>query len=191
LQILPGVQSVDPAVRNAAVLALGLTCLQSQNTAKQYLLLFMQIAHMDHEAVKATALRVIFDVLLVFGFAGFELEVTDDEKEETEMPRSSSSLISILTALLNSEVSHWLSFCLAATFIILFLQSAEIRTVCAEGFAKLMLGRHLSSPKLLSRLVLLWYNPITEDDTHLRNCLGTFLPLYAFASRSGKLISFL
>ena len=62
-------------------------------------------------------------------------------------------------------------------------QSSEIRTVCAEGFAKLLLAGRVVSPSLLTRLLLLWYNPVTEDDTRLRHCIGTFLPIYAFASR--------
>jgi len=63
------------------------------------------------------------------------------------------------------------------------VQSSEIRTVCAEGFAKLLLAGRVVSPSLLTRLLLLWYNPVTEDDTKLRHCIGTFLPIYAFASR--------
>lgn len=37
---------------------------------------------------------------------------------------------------------------------------------------------------MLSRLVLLWYNPVTEDDTRLRHCLGVFFQLYSRESRS-------
>ncbi|ELT89300.1 hypothetical protein CAPTEDRAFT_225765 [Capitella teleta] len=166
--VLPGVQSVDPAVRNAAVLALGLACLLSADSAKQHLLLFMQIVHMDQEAVQASALKVIFDLLLTFGLDNFKIDETDEAKEEgEEMPRTASSLLSILIALLNSE-------------------SAELRTVCAEGFAKLMLSWRLCSQNLLSRLILLWYNPVTEDDTRLRHCLGTFFPLYAFAAKRNQ-----
>uniref|UniRef100_A0A8C6K7Q7 Non-SMC condensin I complex, subunit G n=1 Tax=Nothobranchius furzeri TaxID=105023 RepID=A0A8C6K7Q7_NOTFU len=54
----------------------------------------------------------------------------------------------------------------------------------SEGLAKLMYTGRISSAKMLSRLVLLWYNPITEDDTHLRHCLGVFFQLYARESRS-------
>lgn len=70
-------------------------------------------------------------------------------------------------------------------FVVMYitLQSSEIRTVCAEGFAKLLLAGRVVSPSLLTRLLLLWYNPVTEDDTRLRHCIGTFLPIYAFASR--------
>jgi len=62
-------------------------------------------------------------------------------------------------------------------------QICELRTETAEGLAKLMYCGRILSPKMLSRLVLLWYNPVTEDDQRLRHCLGVFLQLYARASR--------
>ena len=60
---------------------------------------------------------------------------------------------------------------------------SELRTETSEGLAKLMYSGRISSAKLLSRLVLLWYNPLTEDDTRLRHCLGVFFQLYARESR--------
>ena len=62
-------------------------------------------------------------------------------------------------------------------------QSSELRGVAAEGLAKLMLCGRVLSARLLSRLVLLWYNPITEDDNRLRHCLGAFFPIFAFAGQ--------
>ena len=41
----------------------------------------------------------------------------------------------------------------------------------------------ISSPKLLSRLLLIWYNPMTEADSKLRHILGTFFPLYCSMSK--------
>lgn len=63
------------------------------------------------------------------------------------------------------------------------LQASDLRSETAEGLAKLMYNGRLSSAKILSRLVLLWYNPVTEDDLRLRHCLGVFFPLYARESR--------
>lgn len=61
---------------------------------------------------------------------------------------------------------------------------SDLRTETAEGLAKLMYTGRITSAKMLSRLVLLWYNPVTEDDTRLRHCLGMFFQLYARESRS-------
>lgn len=60
---------------------------------------------------------------------------------------------------------------------------SELRTEAAEGLVKLMFSGRLIGARLLSRLVLLWYNPVTEDDTRLRHCLGVFFPLFAYANR--------
>lgn len=60
---------------------------------------------------------------------------------------------------------------------------SELRTGAAEGLAKLMFSGRLVSSRLLSRLILLWYNPVTEEDLRLRHCLGVFFPMFAYASR--------
>jgi len=45
----------------------------------------------------------------------------------------------------------------------------------------------ISSPKLLSRLLLMWYNPMTESNSKLRHILGTFFPLYASMSKAHQM----
>ena len=54
-----------------------------------------------------------------------------------------------------------------------FLDDEVLRSVAAEGIAKLMYNRRLVDAQLFSRLLLLWYNPTTEGDP-LRHCLGMF-----------------
>lgn len=191
--ILPGVTSLEPAVRNAALRALGLCCLLSEDAAKANLLLFMQVVQIDQEAVKVTALKVIFDFLHLFGLETFEVNAINDdetmadadkspefdeddgvntspnhqssERDGSDKTKTASSILHILVTLLDSE-------------------SSDIRTMCAEGLAKLMLAGRFISSKVISRLILLWYNPVTEDDARLRHCLGAFFPIYAFSSRA-------
>ncbi len=47
----------------------------------------------------------------------------------------------------------------------------SVRTAAVEGVAKLMMMDELVSAPLFSHLVLLFFNPATEDDTLLRQCL--------------------
>ncbi|XP_046850620.1 condensin complex subunit 3-like isoform X2 [Xenia sp. Carnegie-2017] len=61
-----------------------------------------------------------------------------------------------------------------------------IRCIAAEGFAKLMLSGRVHSPKVFSRLLILWYNPLTEDDPYLRESIGVFMSAFAFDSRSNQ-----
>lgn len=48
---------------------------------------------------------------------------------------------------------------------------------------KLLYCGRMVSVKLLTRLILLWYNPLTEEDQRLRHCIGVFLQLYTHSHR--------
>lgn len=72
--------------------------------------------------------------------------------------------------------------------LLMFLQdeSSDLRSVVAEGMAKVLITGRVVSANVLSRLIILWYNPISEDDAQLRHCLGSFLPAFAFRSRKNQ-----
>lgn len=76
-------------------------------------------------------------------------------------------------------------------YCVSILQSNDLRSVAAEGLAKLLLSGRVLSAKLFLRLLLLWYNPTTVDDVYLRHCLGVFFPAFAFASRYVQLNRFI
>ncbi|NWH90396.1 CND3 protein, partial [Aegithalos caudatus] len=183
--VLPGVTNVHPAVRNMAVLCLGCCTLQNKEFAQQQLPLLLQVLQIDNINIKLSALKAIFDQLMLFGFEPFQTRRGNDSEnesahirtengddksetiEEEEETATVHNLLKLLSGFLDNEYS-------------------ELRTTAAEGFAKLMFSGRLISAKLLSRLVLLWYNPMTEEDTRLRHCLGVFFPLFAYANRSNQ-----
>ncbi|KAF1547429.1 Condensin complex subunit 3, partial [Eudyptula albosignata] len=183
--ILPGITNVHPAVRNMAVLCLGCCALQNKEFARQQLALLLQVLQIDNIKVKLSALKAIFDQLMLFGIEPFKARRGNDSQsedahirtenceeesetiEEEEETATIHSLLQLLSGFLDSEFS-------------------ELRTEAAEGIAKLMFSGRLISAKLLSRLVLLWYNPVTEEDIRLRHCLGVFFPLFAYANRSNQ-----
>ncbi|XP_049428619.1 condensin complex subunit 3 [Epinephelus fuscoguttatus] len=180
--VLPSIANAHPAVRNMAVVCLGTCTLHSKELAKTHMVLLLQIAQLDEVKIRISALRSIIDLLLLFGFQ--LLSETDgtqtalpsqspdrqDEdapvtEEKRDVPEDTAqSILVMFSEFLDSEVS-------------------DLRTEAAEGLAKLMYTGRISSAKMLSRLVLLWYNPVTEDDTRLRHCLGVFFQLYARESR--------
>ncbi|NXK33130.1 CND3 protein, partial [Piprites chloris] len=182
--ILPGITSVHPAVRNMAVLCLGCCTLQNKEFARNQFPLLLQVLQIDNIKIKVSALKAIFDQLMLFGIEPFKTRRANDSQSESAHIRTEDgedesktiededsatihSLLKLLSGFLDSEFS-------------------ELRTGAAEGIAKLMFSGRLISAKLLSRLVLLWYNPVTEEDTLLRHCLGVFFPLFAYASRSNQ-----
>uniref|UniRef100_A0A3P8ZKV2 Nuclear condensin complex subunit 3 C-terminal domain-containing protein n=1 Tax=Esox lucius TaxID=8010 RepID=A0A3P8ZKV2_ESOLU len=181
--ILPSVANAQPAVRNMAVMCLGTCALHSKDLANTHLVLLLQIAQLDEAKIRISALRAVIDLLLLYGFTllaeqpssalketqpSHSLDHQEGEEkgeEPDEGNNSTQSILMMMSEFLDSEVP-------------------ELRTETAEGLAKLMYCGRISSAKLLSRLVLLWYNPVTEDDTRLRHCLGVFFQLYARESRS-------
>ncbi|XP_059530753.1 condensin complex subunit 3 [Myotis daubentonii] len=180
--ILPGIISVHPVVRNLAVLCLGCCGLQNQNFASKHFVLFLQVLQIDDVTIKMSALKAIFDQLMTFGIEPFTtkkvkavqsegVEINTDEEQESkeaeEVTATAKNVLKLLSDFLDSEVS-------------------ELRTGAAEGLAKLMFSGLLVSSRILSRLILLWYNPVTEEDVRLRHCLGVFFPMFAYASRTNQ-----
>ncbi|KAK7929251.1 hypothetical protein WMY93_005646 [Mugilogobius chulae] len=182
--ILPSIANAHPAVRNMAVVCLGTCALHSMELAKTHMVLLIQIAQLDEVRIRISALRAIIDLLLMFGFQLLsdtsalqtapasasqspdrqEDDAPSEEKVESQEDSAQSTLV-MLSEFLDSEI-------------------ADFRTEAAEGIAKLLYTGRIASTKMFSRLVLLWYNPVTEDDTRLRHCLGVFFQLYARESRA-------
>ncbi|KAM9793100.1 condensin complex subunit 3 [Neosynchiropus ocellatus] len=180
--ILPGIANAHPSVRNMAVVCLGTCTLHSKELAKTHMVLLLQIAQLDEAKIRISALRAVVDLVLLFGFQllsensagqksalsqspGGQEEVTQGEEKGDMQEDTAQSIVMMLSEFLDDEAS-------------------DLRTETAEALAKLMYTGRLSSAKMLSRLVLLWYNPVTEDDIRLRHCLGVFFQLYARESRA-------
>ena len=64
----------------------------------------------------------------------------------------------------------------------------DMRTKVAEGLCKLLMHGAIISPKLLERLILMWYNPLAERDGKLVHILGVFFQYYASLKRSNQVI---
>uniref|UniRef100_A0AAQ5ZP64 Nuclear condensin complex subunit 3 C-terminal domain-containing protein n=1 Tax=Amphiprion ocellaris TaxID=80972 RepID=A0AAQ5ZP64_AMPOC len=157
LQILPSIANAHPAVRNMAVVCLGTCTLHSKELAKTHMVLLLQIAQLDEVKIRISALRAIIDLLLLFGFQLLSETAATQAAPPSQSPDKQEDEAAVVS---------------------------DLRTEAAEGLAKLMYTGRMSSTKMLSRLVLLWYNPVTEDDTRLRHCLGIFFQLYARESRA-------
>ncbi|XP_036988649.2 condensin complex subunit 3 [Artibeus jamaicensis] len=179
--ILPGIVSVHPVVRNLAILCLGCCGLQSRNFASKHFVLLLQVLQIDDVTLKISALKAIFDQLMTFGIEPFttkkikatesegaEINTGDEQESKAEeVTATAKSVLKLLSDFLDSEVS-------------------ELRTGAAEGLAKLLFSGLLVSSRILCRLLLLWYNPVTEEDVRLRHCLGVFFPVFAYASRTNQ-----
>ena len=43
-------------------------------------------------------------------------------------------------------------------------ENSEVQTIVAQGFAKLLLLNHIATPQVLSHLMILYFNPTTEEN---------------------------
>ncbi|KAM8939534.1 condensin complex subunit 3 [Pelodytes ibericus] len=193
--ILPGITNVHPSVRNMAVLCIGCCTLQNKGFARRHLPLLLQISQLDDVKVRTSSLNAVFDMLLLFGMEILKEnqdnpndslstsskdvnEVSEEENQDKSKDDKTSEEVKDQTSTVNGILQLFSTF--------LDSEVPDIRTETAEGLAKLMFSGRLISAKLLSRLILLWYNPVTEEDTKLRHCLGVFFPIYAYSCRANQ-----
>ncbi|CAL8077468.1 unnamed protein product [Calicophoron daubneyi] len=205
--IFPSIQHADPSVRNQAILALGLCCSMDLPLATQYLPLFYSAMRVDHVMISETALRCIVDCLLIFGFRPFHeanirpntrIASTDDsvvemQEEDNNDAVDTSDFVVLLRrteqdaqlSCANSTLSRREDMSKTAALLIkpimelLNSDDDDLRTTSALGLAKLLLYDRLISSQILSVLLLLWFNPISEDRPAIRRGLACFFTDYA------------
>ena len=175
--ILPAfsMQHTHPMIRDTAVKCLGLYGLLDREVAHNHLELIIKVMENDVAEVRITATKVLFDWLLMFENM---LTTQSSSSSSSSAPSASSSVsisnqevISKLLILLREEVEH----------------ASEMRSVLIEGISKLLLFDRLNSNaphnhSLLTALFHNFFHPTTDDDTHLRQCLSVFFPLFVSSS---------
>ncbi|XP_057304839.1 condensin complex subunit 3-like isoform X2 [Hydractinia symbiolongicarpus] len=186
--IFEGVKNEDPFIRNEAVKCLGHLSLLQKDFACQHLVLFLQVAQVDQELLQITAVQIIFDLFMIYGLEAFDIEPDkpSDQNEEDEVKSDVVEETPPEELEVKQKHSNAAESVLGILLMFLESESPDLRTVVAEGLVKLLMSGRIVSSKILTRLILLWYNPITEDDTKLRHCLGVFLPVFAFENRNNQ-----
>jgi condensin complex subunit 3 len=163
------------------------------SAAKHHILLFIQASQVDHENVRATALKVIFDLISLYGFDLFNVEVEPEaQATETETQTTSESQDES-----QSHALHMLSELLAGgeatnedTTILNLLsnflnnESVLLLEIACEGMCKLLLSGKISSVSLLVKLFLIWYDPSYQSQDRLKAILGYFFPSYSACNKS-------
>merc|ERR1719282_273766 len=195
------VQSEIAAIRKEAILALSCCCLRSIESARQHMLLLLQAAHIDVHEVRIAAITAVVDLLMKHGLASFitaeeNMDMSGGDGSSTSPSKCGdgsidnameSDLATRGATLTQNELNTQGGNSVVAILTkILDEPDMDLRTEVAEGLCKLLMIGAISSPKLLSRLLLIWYNPMTESDSKLRHILGTFFPLYCSMSRANQ-----
>ena len=167
------------------------------------------MAHLDAMEVRQTALEVIFDLLMWYGVGAFmdsdcsvnsaNIEtILDSEIKDTYTQGGNLSLndlnaqganpiVAVISKLLDDrDLEIRTKVCLVIIIIFSTLLSILFQFQVTEGLCKLMLSKVITSAKLFTRLILMWYNPVTESHGKLRHILGAFFPLYGSLSHDNQ-----
>ncbi|XP_054016614.1 condensin complex subunit 3-like [Hylaeus anthracinus] len=173
----------DDNVRVLAIKVIGINCILDKELAKKHLLtLFLQFSlEQQNQEIWIVTLKGIFDLLLVYGLEYFDILVNRNEPmNRTEKSHSvrlysdADREVSLSSTQRIDEIGG--NNCNFIQVLVGLLDNAneEVRTVAGEGIAKLLLHRRINSSTLLSRLIILCYNPVNDGDFYLRQCLSAF-----------------
>ncbi|PPQ76775.1 hypothetical protein CVT24_010736 [Panaeolus cyanescens] len=156
--IIPSVKRKELAMREKALVSLGLCCLIAKNMALSSFQLFMSQAQNAPSELKIQVFRIILDLLVMYDqdFFGRSEEI-------------SKRIVDFLLQSLESE------------------ESPEAQAILATGLCKLLLAGIIKDDRVLTCLALLYVSPTTTENQALRQCLAYFFPVYAYASVANRL----
>lgn len=165
--VLPGIIQPDFAIRKQAVRVLAFCCVLNKHVATHHLKLLFEISFVDSPANRSIALAGALDVLLVNGLKECDdllQSVFAGAQEDDESPIPSKKTSDLLVEYLTKCADH---------------EDKRIRSVAAEGMAKLQLFGHITSSELVTALILHWINPCANRNTKFHHVLGAFLKTYS------------
>jgi hypothetical protein len=141
----------------------------------------------DLESIKLVALKSIFDSLCEHGINIFEEkskenDIRDDKKSGNESTNEAETERSAFIENDEDFITSLKNFFETQ----LDSESNEIKYIAAKGIAKLLILCKMYSSQLLSKLIIIWYNP--QEKQILLQFIGDFLRVYAFAESQGVIV---
>ncbi|TFK34512.1 nuclear condensing complex subunit [Crucibulum laeve] len=151
--IIPSVKRKELAMREKALISLGLCCLIAQNMALSSFQLFVSQVQSAPDDLKVQVLRIIFDLLIMYDHELF------GHSEDI-----SKRIVDFLLHTLEAE------------------EAPIAQAVLCTGICKLLLTGIITDPRVLTGLVLTYVSPATLDNIEVRQCLSYFFPVYCYSS---------
>ncbi|KAH9632408.1 hypothetical protein HF086_011380 [Spodoptera exigua] len=125
---------------------------------------FANLIDTSNERTVSTVLRCIVDLLCVHGARVFEDDSQEDTTVNTTKKRSTyHSVIDDDGSISESAISMSPAHSTVIELLLKIMDStcSAYRLIIVEGLCRLLHLGHLESPAILSRLLLLWFNPAT------------------------------
>ena len=165
--ILPNIGSPSEEIRNLSVRALGLTCMLKLDLAQKYTPLLLEMIQQDKKEVVLMAFRSMINLIMAFSIN--RLISNEGQPEDPELvAEAQKKVLTVMWSLIDHEDS-------------------DVYTTATEGFCKLYMTGHLLSAKMFSKLFIMYYSPLNENDTRLKATLAAFLPQFSFLRYNNQL----
>lgn len=178
--ILPAIQHKQPSIRLLGLKCLGLVSLTELEIAQQNVPLFLHALDNDCPEIQNCILKVLFDLALTFRGQLYEEEKKDDASTSDSKEKESQQQLP------NKTYSPKFVSLMEKLQTYFYDDDQENRIIAVEGFCKLMVYGFYVTQKLFEELILLFYNPATEEDSKSRQCLSIFFPTFAFSSHTRR-----
>ena len=172
----------DDTVHILAIQAVSICCILDKELAKQHLMMLVLQFSLEQENANIwiIALKGIFDLLLLYGLEHFDILEYNEERSTSRTEKSHTTKLYTdndtevsLSSTHKSEVGNSRNF-IKILAGLLDHPHQGLRTIAAEGLCKLLLNQRISSSNVLSKLIILCFNPINDNDFYLRQCLSVF-----------------
>ncbi|XP_052738929.1 condensin complex subunit 3 [Bicyclus anynana] len=141
---------------------------------------FTNLVDLTLESTVCTALKCVVDLFCVHGASVFE-ENTESRADASKKRNTNHSVDTSEADGTMSETLSTLSTHGAVIDLLLDILDKSCpshRLIIVEGLCRFIYLGHLVSPAIISRLLLLWFNPTTVDEDSLRQTIGIFFQTF-------------
>ncbi|KAM3963822.1 chromosome associated protein G [Aphomia sociella] len=168
----------NPDVLENALETVALFGMLDKEFAKEHkAFFFANLIDTSNEPTVTAVLRCLVDLLCVHGARLFD--------DEAPRPSSISRGVSLDAKEQDGDISESIisltpSHSTVIELLLKIMDStcANYRLIIVEGLCRLLHLGHLESPSILSRLLLLWFNPATVEEDMLRQIIGVFFQTF-------------
>ncbi|KAF9103383.1 hypothetical protein BGX29_003425 [Mortierella sp. GBA35] len=157
--VIPALGMQEEVMQDLGLQCLGLICALDEGLAKDNMDLFLTCVFAENANTHLHVLSLKIVFDLILTFGMTAMSPKlQDERIETDLTRALES------------------------------DTPELQAIAAEGIAKLMLTKLLKSPEILRKMIILYFDPATAENNHLRQCLNYFLQVYFHSAYENQVL---
>ncbi|KAL2835943.1 nuclear condensing complex subunit [Aspergillus pseudoustus] len=179
--VVPAVRSHEAPIRERGLECLGLCCLLDKTLAEENMTLFIHCYSKGHEALQATAIHILCD--MVTSHPSLLAPVTQADKETVSPPAFQKPLLKVFARALKASSPSTVQTAAASALSKLFLTGAFTPSA-ANIPQSIQEFNENAIETLLQSLVVSFFHPRTRDNPALRQSLAYFFPVYCHSRPS-------